>query len=53
MTEVYIYQQAFETARPEYGYASAVGVLLGVLTLVVVGVAAIVSRLIGRKGAVR
>jgi len=53
VTEVYIYQQAFETARPEYGYASAVGVLLGVLTLVVVGVAAIVSRLIGRKGAVR
>lgn len=53
VTEVYIYQQAFETAKPEYGYASAMGVLLGVLTLVIVGVAAIVSRLIGRKGSVQ
>lgn len=53
VTEVYIYQQAFETAKPEYGYASAVGVLLGVLTLVIVGAAAIVSRLVGRKGADR
>ena len=53
VTEVYIYQQAFETAKPEYGYASAVGVLLGVLTLVIVGAAAIVSRFVGRQGASR
>ncbi|MFE6971340.1 carbohydrate ABC transporter permease [Isoptericola sp. NPDC057653] len=53
VTEVYIYQQAFETARPEYGYASAIGVLLGVLTLLVVGTAALVSRLAARKGADR
>lgn len=51
VTEVYIYQQAFATAKPEYGYASAIGVLLGVLTVLIVGGAALVTRIIGRKGA--
>lgn len=35
VTEVYIYQQAFGTANPSLGYASALGVLFGIVTSVV------------------
>lgn len=35
VTEVYIYQQAFGTASPRLGYASALGVLFGIATSIV------------------
>jgi multiple sugar transport system permease protein len=49
VTEVYIYQQAFATPHPQYGYASAIGVLFGVLTALVVAVYTIGSRLANRR----
>lgn len=52
VTEVYIYQQAFATPHPEYGYASAVGVLLGVVTMLIVGLYLVLSRVASRRKAI-
>lgn len=50
VTEVYIYQQAFAASNPNLGYAAALGVLFGVLTIVVVGAMLLLVRLVrGRK----
>jgi multiple sugar transport system permease protein len=49
VTEVYIYQQAFATPHPQYGYASAIGVLFGIVTMLIVGLYAIGSRIAAKR----
>ncbi|MEO3751814.1 sugar ABC transporter permease [Streptomyces sp. B6B3] len=50
VTEVYIYQLAFASPSPRLGYASAVGVLFGLATLVLVTVQLLVVRLLRHRG---
>jgi multiple sugar transport system permease protein len=50
VTEVYIYQQAFAASNPNLGYAAALGVLFGVLTVIVVGLMLLLVRLVRGKG---
>ncbi|MET4783698.1 sugar ABC transporter permease [Glaciihabitans sp. UYNi722] len=53
VTEVYIYQQAFATPHPEYGYASAMGVLLGIVTMLIVGTYLLLSRIASKRKAIQ
>lgn len=49
VTEIYIYEQAFASSNPDLGYAAALGVLFGVLTLVVVGTLLLLVRLVRHR----
>lgn len=48
VTEVYIYQQAFGTGTPSLGYASALGVLFGIVTSIVAAIMLLLTQL-GRR----
>ncbi len=48
-TEVYIYDTAFGAARPDLGYASAIGVAFGVLTVLLMVLLTLVMRLAQRR----
>lgn len=49
VTEVYIYDTAFGAARPDLGYASAIGVAFGLLTILVLAGLTLVMRRAQRR----